>query len=83
MGLFYAAILLGTGLLAWWLSGYDPRLTGENKTDDLSRRIIRTGLTVTADGRRPRCSGVGSKIRRRHGHYHRYSDGDAMAKLYQ
>src|SRR5439155_22978788 len=46
MGLFYAAILLGTGLLAWWISGYDPKLTGENKADDLSRRILRCGLTL-------------------------------------
>jgi hypothetical protein len=46
MGLFYAAILLGTAALSWWISGYDPRLTGENKADDLSRRILRCGLTL-------------------------------------
>jgi hypothetical protein len=44
MGFFYAAILLGTGLMAWWISGYDPDLTG-NKEVDIVRRLIRCGLT--------------------------------------
>ncbi|MGH7970123.1 MAG: hypothetical protein ACREIC_15490, partial [Limisphaerales bacterium] len=41
------AIVLGaTALLAWWLSGYDSRVTGENRAADLSRRAIRCGVTM-------------------------------------
>jgi tetratricopeptide (TPR) repeat protein len=32
--------------IAWWLSGYDSRLTGENEKADLMRRGIRCGLTL-------------------------------------
>jgi tetratricopeptide (TPR) repeat protein len=32
--------------IAWWLSGYDLRLTGENEKADLLRRGIRCGLTL-------------------------------------
>jgi tetratricopeptide (TPR) repeat protein len=32
--------------IAWWLSGYDSRLTGENEKADLLRRGIRCGLTL-------------------------------------
>ena len=31
---------------AWWLSGYDSQVTGENKKDDLIRRAIRCGITA-------------------------------------
>lgn len=41
------AIILGaTALLAWWLSGYDSRVTGENRAADLNRRLIRSGVTL-------------------------------------
>jgi len=45
MILFCLAILVATAVLAWWISGYDPDLTG-NKEVDIVRRIIRCGLTV-------------------------------------
>jgi tetratricopeptide (TPR) repeat protein len=32
--------------IAWWLSGYDSRLTGENGRQDLIRRGIRCGSTL-------------------------------------
>lgn len=32
--------------IAWWLSGFDSRVTGENKKADLVRRGIRCGLTI-------------------------------------
>lgn len=31
---------------AWWLSGFDARVTGENKPRDLERRITRCGVTA-------------------------------------
>jgi tetratricopeptide (TPR) repeat protein len=31
---------------AWWLSGYDSRVTGENKTEDFIRRAIRCLITA-------------------------------------
>jgi tetratricopeptide (TPR) repeat protein len=31
---------------AWWLSGYDSGVTGENRTDDFIRRAVRCGVTV-------------------------------------
>jgi len=45
MGLFFLAILVITAVLAWWISGYDPDLTG-NKEADIGRRIFRCGLTL-------------------------------------
>jgi thioredoxin-like negative regulator of GroEL len=32
--------------IAWWLSGYDSQVTGENNKSDLIRRGIRCGLTL-------------------------------------
>ena len=32
--------------LAWWLSGYDSQVTGENRRDDLIRRGVRCGATA-------------------------------------
>jgi hypothetical protein len=47
MGLIFSSlILVVTAVLAWWISGYDPKLTGENKGEDILRRIIRCGLTL-------------------------------------
>ena len=31
---------------AWWLSGHDPKVTGENKTNDVIRRVLRCLLTA-------------------------------------
>jgi tetratricopeptide (TPR) repeat protein len=31
---------------AWWLSGYDSRVTGENKMEDFVRRVIRCAITA-------------------------------------
>ncbi len=39
-------LLLAAAAIAWWLSGYDARVTGENKKADLIRRGIRCGLTI-------------------------------------
>jgi tetratricopeptide (TPR) repeat protein len=33
-------------MLAWWISGYDPKLTGENERKDLLGRILRCGFTL-------------------------------------
>jgi hypothetical protein len=45
MVLFYLAILILTAVLSWWISGYDPDLTG-NKEVDVGRRMLRCGLTL-------------------------------------
>jgi tetratricopeptide (TPR) repeat protein len=34
-------LLLVAAAIAWWLSGFDPQVTGENKKADLTRRILR------------------------------------------
>jgi tetratricopeptide (TPR) repeat protein len=40
-------VLLAFGFtVMWWLSGYDPQVTGENKTKDFIRRIIRCIATL-------------------------------------
>ena len=39
-------LLLLAAAIAWWLSGYDSRLAGENDKSDLIRRGIRCGLTL-------------------------------------
>src|SRR6185437_13570508 len=31
---------------AWWLSGYDSRVTGENPGADVTRRALRCGVTL-------------------------------------
>jgi tetratricopeptide (TPR) repeat protein len=38
-------VLIGTAL-AWWISGYDSRVTGEYPREDLVRRAVRTGITL-------------------------------------
>src|ERR1051325_2432284 len=44
--IFSIVVLMVTAPLTWWISGYDPKLTGENSTEDLVRRSIRCGLTL-------------------------------------
>src|ERR1039458_9598154 len=39
-------LLSVSAAIAWWLSGFDSRVTGENKKADLIRRGIRCGLTI-------------------------------------
>jgi hypothetical protein len=39
-------ILSGSGALAWWLSRYDGRVTGEHLGPDLRRRIVRCAVTL-------------------------------------
>src|ERR1044072_5027500 len=41
---FVAVAILMAG--AWGLSGYDSRVTGENPTADLVRRVLRCGITL-------------------------------------
>jgi tetratricopeptide (TPR) repeat protein len=38
-------LLLAAAAIAWWLSGFDSRVTGENKKTDLIRRILRCVAT--------------------------------------
>lgn len=45
MVFFFAIILTLTSVAAWWISGFDPRLTGDNR-EDFTHRILRCGLTV-------------------------------------
>ena len=45
----FLVVLLITAALAWWLSGFDSKLTGENR-EDLIRRIVRCGLTLILAG---------------------------------
>jgi hypothetical protein len=45
MLLFFAIILTLTSMSAWLISGFDPRLTGDNR-EDFTHRILRCGLTV-------------------------------------
>ena len=42
----HLAVLAFSGLAAWWLSGYDSKLTGANKKGDSIRRAIRCGITL-------------------------------------
>jgi tetratricopeptide (TPR) repeat protein len=44
--LTFCIVLTVTAALAWWLSGYDTGLTGDDRTADFVRRSIRCGLTV-------------------------------------
>lgn len=39
-------IFIAAAALAWWLSGYDSQVIGENKRDDLIRRGVRCGATA-------------------------------------
>lgn len=44
--IFFSVVLIVTALLSWWISGYDPKLTGENDSEDIIRRVIRCGVTL-------------------------------------
>jgi hypothetical protein len=46
MNLTLLAVLVLTAALAWWLSGHDPLVTGENKPADIQRRAWRCGATL-------------------------------------
>ena len=46
MVLIYPIILAVTAGLAWWLSGYDSQVTGENKGADIRRRLFRCAATL-------------------------------------
>ena len=39
-------VLAAAGLLAWWLSGFDSRLSGDNARSDFIRRAVRCGITL-------------------------------------
>jgi tetratricopeptide (TPR) repeat protein len=38
-------VVIGTAI-AWWISGYDARVTGENPKEDFVRRATRTGISL-------------------------------------
>ncbi len=42
----YLLFITIAAVLTWWLSGYDTRVTGENKRDDAIRRAVRCGVTL-------------------------------------
>ncbi len=42
----YLLFITIAAALTWWLSGYDVRVTGENKRDDIVRRAVRCGITL-------------------------------------
>jgi len=46
MDLTFPLILVVTSALAWWLSGYDSQVTGENYVKDIKRRALRCGATL-------------------------------------
>ena len=51
MFILYAIVLVLLALAAaWWLSGYDPALTSDNKTTGYIRRILRCLVTVILVG---------------------------------
>jgi tetratricopeptide (TPR) repeat protein len=52
MNLTFYAVLVVTGVVAWWLSSHDTGLSGadKDKTVDLTRRVIRCGITLLLMG---------------------------------
>jgi tetratricopeptide (TPR) repeat protein len=46
----HLAVLALVGLAFWWLSGYDAKVTGGNKKQDLIRRAARCGITLLLAG---------------------------------
>jgi hypothetical protein len=42
---FFIILVAVTGL-GWWLSGFDSKVTGENRVADVKRRVIRCGATI-------------------------------------
>jgi tetratricopeptide (TPR) repeat protein len=43
-------LLVLAGLTIWWLSGFDPKVTGEDRKADLRRRAVRCAATVILAG---------------------------------
>jgi len=39
-------VLTSAASVFWWLSDYDPKVTGENPKEDLSRRTLRCGISL-------------------------------------
>lgn len=54
--------LVVTGCLGWWLSGYDAKVTGENKAADLKRRMARCAVTMFLVGIGVAASSGGSRF---------------------
>lgn len=50
MTVILLAVLLATGAVGWWLSGYDSRLIGDNRPADIVRRTVRTGVSFVLVG---------------------------------
>jgi hypothetical protein len=50
MNLVLIAILIFAAVFFWCLSGYDTKVTGQNRTEDLMRRGIRSGITLVVFG---------------------------------
>jgi tetratricopeptide (TPR) repeat protein len=48
--LLYISLLALAGLALWWLSGFDSKVTGENRKGDLRRRVVRCAATVLLVG---------------------------------
>jgi hypothetical protein len=46
MDLTIPLVLAFTSALAWWLSGYDSQVTGENRIKDIRRRVLRCGANL-------------------------------------
>jgi tetratricopeptide (TPR) repeat protein len=46
----HLGVLALVGLAFWWLSGYDAKVTGEDKMQDLIRRAVRCGITLPLVG---------------------------------
>ena len=44
--LLYVILAVLAVIVAWWLSGYDPLVTGENPRKDFLRRFLRIAATV-------------------------------------
>lgn len=44
--LLYVILAVLAVIVAWWLSGYDPLVTGENPRKDFLRRLLRIAATV-------------------------------------
>ena len=47
LGLLFGGLVI---VFFWWLSGYDPQLTGEGKAGGLVRRALRCGITYVLVG---------------------------------
>jgi len=46
MILWHIIALVLITVVAWWASGYDSRLSGEDRREDYIRRIVRCGMTL-------------------------------------